>query len=281
MPSIEDIRLTIAALDHATFGEVARIEHVSQSTVSRAVKRVEAAIGFELFTRQGRLAVRRSDAEPQVVRLRTVHREWQLLSIERSPARSLSIFCTVTASQAIVPELLASFRQAHPDVHLDLHTGPAHTALDAALHGEVDAAIAPLPRSLPRSLVSLPVADMPMQAVSSTDYAPVDREWSNVRVIVPRPGVTRDIVDQWCRKHLHHGFSIQECDGHEEVIALAALGSGIGIVPALVIEASALRNRLITIQPPADLPTMQIALCARRGAVTKDPLSQLWSMLRK
>jgi LysR family transcriptional regulator, positive regulator for ilvC len=279
---MEDLQLTLAAIDQPTFADVARQRHVSQSTVSRAVQRVEAELGLELFAREGRVAEARSD--PQTVaavdQLRTVCALWgDLTAVRIAPRKSLSIFCTVTASQAIVPELLATFRRTYPDVHLELRTGPASDAIDAVLRSDVDAAIAPLPRSLPRSLVSLPVAEMPLCAVIANDHSLPPSDWKGTHVIVPRPGVTRNMIDQWCRTNLRHGFTTQECDGHEEVIALTALGSGVGIVPSLVVESSALVHRLIFAPTPAPLPTMRIALCARRRTTTAAPLQQLWQML--
>jgi LysR family transcriptional regulator, positive regulator for ilvC len=276
---MEDLELTLAALDQQTFADVARERHVSQSTVSRSVQRVEAAIGQKLFVRDGRVSVRRGDAAETIEHIRSICALWNDLLVTSVTQRSLSIFCTVTASQAIVPELLAAFRRAHPEVHLELRTGPASAALDAVMVGDVDAAIAPMPRVLPRGLDSLPVAELPLQAVVANDQPIPDDVWTNTHVIVPRPGVTRDLVDQWCRRNLRHGFSTQECAGHEEVIALAALGSGIGIVPALVIESSALQGRLRMITTPSPLPTMRIALCARRRSISDEPLRELWQML--
>ncbi len=278
MPSIDDIRLTVAALERPTFTVVAREQHVSQSTVSRAVQRLESELGVTLFERDGRSTRVRPEAAPTADRLRSIVNLWNdLAGRAESSQPTLSIFCTVTASQSIAPQLLSKFRRAHPETKLELRTGPASAALDAAKSGEVDAAIAPLPDRLPKSMESVLITSTPLVAITAVDF-PRLRDWSTVHLVAPRQGVTRALVDRW-RHTLGPDHTLQETESHEEVVALTALGSGVGIVPKLVVESSALRSQLREVKPPAALPTMRIGLCARSSALRKGELAHLWSMV--
>ena len=278
MASIDDIRLTLAALERTTFTIVAREQHVSQSTVSRAVQRVEAELGSTLFERDGRGTRRRPEVSPTTDRLRSIVSLWDEVAGEsQSKNPTLSIFCTVTASQSIVPQLLSKFRQAHPNTKLELRTGPASAALDAAKSGEVDAAIAPLPDRLPKSMKSVLIASTPLVAIAALDF-PRPGDWSGVHLVAPRQGVTRALVDRW-RQTLGPDHTLQETESHEEVVALTALGSGVGIVPRLVVESSALRSQLREVKPPTPLPTMRIGLCARSAALQEGALACLWAMV--
>lgn len=277
MPSIADLRLTVAALSGTTYGTVASHQHVSQSTVSRAVQRIEAELGTRLFERDGRTTRTNADADRLAETLKTIVELWDS-AVDSPPARSsLSIFCTVTASQSIAPQLLADYRRAYPDTKLDLHTGPASAALDAAMSGAVDAAIAPLPDRLPKSMVSVEITSTQLVAIAAEDY-PRPKSWEGVHLIAPRQGVTRTLVDRW-RQSINIVHTLQETDSHEEVVALTALGSGIGIVPNLVVESSALQSHLRHLRPPRPLPTMRIGLCARSSAVRTGALAQLWTMV--
>ena len=274
---MDDFVVALDAVDRVNFGAVARSRHVSQSTVSRSVQRVEAALGLELFERDGRRVRVLPGAATAVEGLRSIAVGWAALIQSGQRSGMLSVFCTVTASQTIVPELLATFRRAHPTVELSLRTGAASKALDAVLHAEVDAAIAPLPRSLPRPLVSRQVSTLPLIAIAALDVR-VDRGWTDAHLVIPGEGVTRQLVDSWRRANLG-AHTVQDTESHEEVVALAALGSGIGIVPRLVADTSALRPRLREVIPPARLPSLQIGLCAQRRAITSGPLALLWAML--
>jgi LysR family transcriptional regulator, positive regulator for ilvC len=274
--SLADLSFVVAAADSQNLGSVARSRHVSQSTVSRSVQRIEAALGQPLFVREGRSIVLAADAFRLVDGIRDVVDRWNELVGEASqrPDASLSIYCTVTASQTIVPELLSSFRRLHPLVSLRLQTGPASAAIDAVLDGTVDAAIAPLPKGLPKALWAAEVATTSLIAVCSPDI----RMWADQRIILPRQGLTRELAERWCRRSLP-SFEVQETESHEEVVALAALGSGIGIVPRLVVETSALRQRLRELAPPKRLPMMRLGLVVRARDLGLPGVAALCSMV--
>lgn len=270
-----DLELALAAVDAPNLGALARARHVSQSTMSRAVQRVEAEIG-PLFVREGRSLRLDDDAAARVAALRDVVEAWRrLLASGASGHDRLTIFCTVTASQTIAPELLRRFRDRHPGVDVELRTGPASQALEAARSGEVDAAIAPLPDRLPASMASIHLADTSFVAVSSEES---EIDWSGPRLVVPRSGLTRSLIERWCRTALRGSWAVQETDTHEEAVALAAVGSGVAVVPGLVFESSPLRSHLRVVRAPRALPVLRIGLVARRSATDDGPLGALWAM---
>jgi LysR family transcriptional regulator, positive regulator for ilvC len=276
MPELDDLRLTVAAADLANFGAVARNQHVSQSTVSRSIQRVEASIGRPLFVREGRTVRLMPDASFAIDRLRQLIDDWDQLvlssqSVERS---SLSVFCTVTASQLIAPSLFERFRQSRPDVHVDLRTGSASAALPAVIEGTVDVAIAPLPDSLPRGLVAVARERTPFVAVAVRDI----RALTGQTLLLSRQGLLRELSERWVRKHLGGDVAMREAETNEEVLALAAMGSGVAIIPKLVVSASPLKGRVHEISVPAPLPIITVGLVAKRQSISKDPLADLWAL---
>jgi LysR family transcriptional regulator, positive regulator for ilvC len=278
VPSLDDIALTVAAAELGNFGAVARTHNVSQSTVSRAVQRVEAEAG-PLFARSGRSVetLATPAARATLTDLQAMLACWEQIHT-RSDNHDhldmrLSIFCTVTASQTIAPELLGRFRTAHPGVELDLRTGPASQALEAAQRGDVDAAIAPLPRRPPAGMAFIHLHTTEFVAISSGDSS-----WVDAKIIVPRSGLTRSLVDTWCRASLDGAWTVQETDTHEEAVALATVGFGTALVPKLVLDASPLRDHLRTVPPPMPLPRLDIGLCALRRRIATAPLSMLWGL---
>ncbi len=276
MPDLNDLAITLAAADLGGFGAAARARHVSQSTVSRAVRRVEDALGRDLFSRVGRDAEPTESGLTAIAGLRQLLIDWQLLC-NSAAARTthLEVFCTLTASQTIVPELLADYRVEHPEVKLVLRTGPASAALDALVERRVDAAIAPLPRTLPRDVASVPVTVTDLVAIAAPDRS----TWEDSALVLPESGLTRDLVDTWRRTALPRNIEIHGTANHEEVVALAALGSGIGIVPRLVVETSVLAQRLVLVEPPKPLPSMMIGLCVLRSTLTTEPVAGLWATI--
>lgn len=276
MPEIEDLRLTVAAADRSNFGAVARDSHVSQSTVSRAVQRVETAIGRELFRREGRTVTPAPESDVFVEALRALVDDWDALTkrARSTEVTELSVFCTVTASQLIAPSLFERFRRARPDVHVDLRTGPAGAAIPAVRDGSVDTAIAPLPTRLPAGLVAVPMQTTPFVAVATSDV----RSITGQAVLLSRQGLLRELSERWVRRHLGNDTEIREAETNEEVLALAAMGSGVALIPRLVVDASPLKGRVHEIQIPAALPTVTVGLVAKRRAAGSQPLADLWAL---
>ena len=125
-----------------------------------------------------------------------------------------------------------------------------------------------------RGLWAAEVATTPLIAVGALDI----RGWADQPIILPRQGLTRDLADRW-RKRALGPHEVQETDSHEEVVALAALGSGIGIVPKLVVDTSALRQRLRELTPPVPLPTMSLGLVVRDCDRKRPEIAALCSMV--
>ncbi len=276
MPELEDVRLAVAAADRANFGSVARDLHVSQSTVSRAVQRVEAAIGRDLFRREGRSVQLAPESESIVEELRGLLESWDamVLAARGVEVIELSVFCTVTASQLIAPPLFDRFRRARPDVHVDLRTGPAGSAIPAVRDGSVDTAIAPLPGRLPAGLVAVPMQTTPFVAVATRNVKTVVGQ----PVLLSRQGLLREMSERWVRRHLGAGTEIREAETNEEVLALAAMGSGVALIPRLVVDASPLKGRVHEVTVAAALPTITVGLVAKRRAIDARPLADLWAL---
>jgi LysR family transcriptional regulator, positive regulator for ilvC len=180
---------------------------------------------------------------------------------------SLSVFATVTACQAQLPSLLTPLRAAHPRIRIDLRTGDAAAALARLDEGEVDAAVAGLPARLPESLV----AAESLVFVGSSMEGPF---------VLPRRGLVRDAADRWFRARGMVPEVVAEPEGHEALLTLAALGFGTGIVPRLVLDHSAVRDRLTILPADPPRPPHTIALCVRRDGLRRPLVAALWSSVR-
>ena len=272
------------------FARTAEECHVSPSTLSRSVARLEAEVGARLF-----------DRDPRRVELTAAGQRFRRFAVEvldaweRTAADlagedgllhgTLSIYCTVTAAQGVLPALLARFREEHPEVRLDVETGDAADALDRVLSGGVHAAVAALPSRPPAGLAVHELDHTPLVLVAPVaGLAAVDREptdWPSVPFVLPLHGLVRAHADRWLRSvRVPKPFIASEVHGHEAVLSLVALGVGVGVVPRMVIEKSALRSqvRLIRVDPP--LPSLRLGVCAQRSQLADPLVGALWRSLR-
>ncbi len=187
----------------------------------------------------------------------------------------LALFATVTACQALLPDLLAPFRAAHPQVRLDLRTGDAAAALARLDEGEVDAAVAGLPARLPEPLVG--------RTLAVTELVPVtarDRPDPGLRgpFVLPQRGLVREAADRWFRARGTAPDVACAPDGHEALLTLVALGCGTGVVPRLVLEHSAVRDRLAVVAADPAPEPFPIGLCVRRTDLRRPLVAALWSL---
>ncbi|MDV9176870.1 LysR family transcriptional regulator, partial [Streptomyces sp. W16] len=137
-----ELHLFLHLAQTLNFGRTSLDCHVSPATLTRTVQRLEAGLGHRLFDRGARgvsLTVeghRFREYAVQALELWRAYREEHPDPAELTG--SLTLFATVTACQALLPDLLAPFRAAHPQVRLDLRTGDAAAALARLDEGEVD-----------------------------------------------------------------------------------------------------------------------------------------------
>jgi LysR family positive regulator for ilvC len=181
----------LARLRH--YGRAAAESHVSPSTLSRAIARLEGDVGLRLFDRDRRGVALTEDGARFHAFARDVLRTWSAFVAASGPdavTGSLSIFCTVTASQSVLPDVLSRFRTRHPGIQLSLETGYAAEALERLERGAVDVTVAPMPSRVPRHLLTRPIAETSLVLVAPTARgydidATQSPSWSSMPFVLP------------------------------------------------------------------------------------------------
>jgi LysR family positive regulator for ilvC len=248
--------------------------HVSAATLTRTIQRLETRVGAQLLDRGPRGVVLTAEGRRFTTYAEQALELWADYRSGSAEPTGLSgelrIFATVTACQTLLPDLLAPLREEHPQIRLDIRTGDAAAALARLDEGEVDAAVAGIPKRLPQTLVSRPVAVTDLVLVKARE-SPSDGPY-----VVPARGLVREAAFRWLRKTGVKPVIAAEPDGHEALLALVALGCGTGVVPRLVLESSAVRDQLTEL--PADLEPLTIGLCARRADLHRPLIAALWDL---
>lgn len=286
MKAYEDLRLFLHLSRTLRFARTAEECHVSPTALSRTIQRLERELGVALFVRDKRtVELTRAGRALQQHAGATLER-WERFErtlVEAGSLRgTLSIFCTVTAAQSILPESLGRFREAHPEVHLRLETGYAADAL-SMLDGGVDVSVPALPERLPRSIASRTLAVTPLVFVAPRQAGEVSRaveraaiRWEDVPLVLPPFGVTRDIVDRWFRELGERPNVYSEVPSHEAILSLVAMGCGVGVVPRLVLEGSALRSKLRVVAVRRALGELHVGACVLRRRLREPLIAALW-----
>jgi LysR family positive regulator for ilvC len=292
MDALEPLRLFLYLSRTLHFGRTSEVCHVSPSALSRTIQRLEQEAGAALFVRDRRHV----ELTPAGQRLQAwaagVLDGWRALEPQLRAGFELSgtvsIFSTVTASQSILPAALGQFRRTYPSVHIQLETGYAANALSMLEDGGVDVTVAALPDHLPHALATKILAVTPLLFVAPTVECPVSQavqrrriRWEDVPVILPRFGLARSYADAWFRRRRVRPPIYAEIQGHEAILSLVALGCGVGVAPALVLEKSPLRGEVRVLDVAPRLPEFRVGICTARRKLQSPVVAALWSTITR
>ncbi len=280
------------------FGQSARARGMSASALTRRIQALESELGRALFLRDQR-QVQLTDAG-QVLR-RYARRQIEqyeelqnhLRSEQEAPTGELNIACTVTACHTILPTLLTQFRQRYPNITPRLLTQDAARSRAQLKDGELDLAVIPTDPKRTEGLQVQALASTKLLFVAPKDLAllgdPAVLQSSlqrgstlaEVPLVAPIGGLERERLEQWLRRRKVAPRIVAEVRGNEGMLAMVSLGSGIGIVPELVLVNSPLRDSLQVLDKLTPPRGYQVSLCARPRSLKRRVVEVFWELTRE
>lgn len=256
------------------FGKTAQANHVSPSTLSRSIQRIEEELGVSLFERDNRSVLLTEAGRQLQVYAREQMEQWQVLKLSFQQAQdalegTIKIYCSVTAAYSHLPDIVDKFRRHHPKVHIVLTTGDAADGVEQVQTQSVDCAIAAKPDHLSSSLNFYSLAEIPLSIIAptvdcaiTTQLAQANVDWQNVPLILPEHGPARRRMDQWFRqKQLGKPKIYANVSGHEALVSMVALGCGVGIAPEVVIENSPVKDRIARLTTDGQIAPFDLGIC--------------------
>ncbi|MDA0747040.1 MAG: HTH-type transcriptional activator IlvY [bacterium] len=285
-----DLKLFIHLADTLHFGQTSRAGHVSPSTLSRVVQRLEEEAGCTLFERDRR-HVRLTVAGGRFrVYAAEALTNWQRMKADLEQGAEtlrgeISLYCSVTASYSILPDILTAFRPRHPEVQIKLITGDAASALDRVQDGSVDITVAALPERIPGNLESRVVTHTPLLFIGPSREGPVKEQlqgrvdWGEVPMIFPESGLIRTHLRDWFRKKKVRPQVYGRVSGHEAIISMVSLGFGVGVIPELVLEKSMIKTDVQVLDVRPALPDFCVGFCAKKHMLQSPVIRAFWHTL--
>ncbi len=286
----QDFSLFLHLAESLHFARSAQALHVSPSALTRAIQRLEQEVGQPLFQRSRRgVALTRAGEifrDHARAQLAAYARLQEALATEtQTPTGELRIACTVTACHSVLPKLLARCRERYPAIHLQLSTSDAARCMQSLESDEVDLAVVPEPDRPAAELRFVRLAHTDLAFIAPTSDPELARRatlggahWNGLPVIFPRRGLERQRLDAWLQ---HQGVRPEvyaEVDGNEAILALVALGCGVGVVPELVRRDSPLRGRIEQVDVKRPPRGYHVSLCAKDRTLSRRTAAVLWDL---
>lgn len=146
--NLEQLEAVVAVVDYGSYAAAADVLRISQPSLTRRIQRCETDLGLALFTRVGRRMqvtdAGRSVLGPARRMLQEANGLRALADAQQAlTAGTLRIGALPSLVATHVPELVARFHAAHPDVRIEV-TGAVDSAelLDAVDLGRIDLGVA-------------------------------------------------------------------------------------------------------------------------------------------
>ncbi|MFZ4834875.1 HTH-type transcriptional activator IlvY [Rouxiella sp. Mn2063] len=293
---LRDLKLFLHLAESRHFGRSAKAMYVSPSTLSRQIQRLEEELAQPLFQRDNR-TVQLTDAGEQLKLFaqQTLMQYQQLRSSlgQSGPALSgeLHLFCSVTAAYSHMPPILDAFRAQHPLVEIKLTTGDPADAVEKIQSTEADLAIAGRPENLPGSIDFTKIGEIPMILIAPslpcavrTQVSQPHPDWSQIPFILPEHGPARKRIDTWFKHHrLLAPLIYATVSGHEAIVSMVALGCGIALIPAVVVDNSPepVRNRISILDNVAGGAPFDLGVCLQKKRLNEPLINAFWHLLSR
>ena len=173
---LKDLTAFVAVAQSGGFRDAARLTGVSASSLSEAMRRVEAQLGVRLLHRTTRSVTVTEAGRDLLNRLKPVLAELEVAldgvnSFRDKPAGTLKLNVPLTVARLILPAIIPPFLAAYPDVRLDLVV--EENLVDVLATG-CDAGIR-YGEHLEQDMIALPIGPRVQRFVAAASPAYLDR----------------------------------------------------------------------------------------------------------
>ncbi len=291
--TIKDLQAFLHLAQSLHFNKTAQVIHMSPSTLSRTIQRMESELGETFFERDNR-QVRLTQAGRRLVEFaESVELQWQLLKNDlQSGAQDISgeisIYCTVTAAHLYLPELLASFRKRHPKVEINLETGDVAHAYKKISERQADFAFAVREPDMAAKFSFQHLHDIPFKLIAPREKTNFDQylqtgkiDWQQLPFVLPESGPAAQRVNQWLKSMNIKPKIYAQVSGHEAIVSMTALGCGVSAVPLPVLENSPVKHKIRTISSELMPEPFDLGIICLRKRLESRIVGAFWNILKQ
>lgn len=284
MVDIRDLQCFLVLSNTLNFAQTADLCAASPSTITRCIQRLEKELKCELFIRDTQ-NVKLTIAG---MRMKSFANDWiekwnslklELQSMNKTIQGQLKVFCSVTASYLILPNIIRLFQKAYPNVELKLETGDSALAVGRVLSKRSDFSIAARPDSEYINLEYKTLINIPLVFIAPKEHRFNLNELAQVPVIYPEQGMLKKRFDEWYSIKSIKPNIYAEVAGHEAIVSMVALGCGISIVPKAVVEQSPVHNSVEILSIKPDLKPFNVSLCVNKTRLNEKIIDAFWNMI--
>lgn len=275
--TLTDLRYLVALAHERHFGRAAERCHVSQPTLSVAVKKVEDELGIQLFERSA-TEVKITETGRRIVEQaqKVLFEAGQIAEIAaagKDPlAGPLRVGVIYTIGPYLLPRLIPRVHQLAPKMPLIIQENYTARLAEALKRGELDVIIISLPFE-EAGVVAQPVYDEPFRVLIPADHPWTKEERVSAEqlaedqlLLLGAGNCFRDQVLEACPACRNIGGLQRTLEGSslETIRHMVATGLGVTVLPSSAADDPSIQNPLVAVRPLFDPePIRRVALAWR------------------
>lgn len=267
---LTELRIFKAVAEQGGITKAAVALNRVQSNVTTRVKQLEERLGTRLFHRQGRRLVLSSEGRlllGYADRLLRLSAEAQAALKGHAPHGVLKIGALESTAATRLPAVLARYHREYPTVRLELVTATTGALVDKVLREELEAAFVAEPFAA-GSLQTRHVFTEELVLVTARDHprvaSPADLAQRTVLAFATGCAYRRRL-EMWLGRSRMVADRVMEYGSYHAIVACAAAGGGIAVVPRSVLRATGMEGQLAVHPLPARIAQAKTMLVWRRG----------------
>jgi DNA-binding transcriptional LysR family regulator len=265
-----ELRIFKAVAEQGGITRAAAALHRVQSNVTTRVKQLEARLGTQLFHRRGRKLVLSAEGKlllGYAERLLQLSAEAQSALHGRAPQGVLKLGALESTAATRLPPVLARYHRSHPAVRLELVTGTTGALADKLAREELDAAFIAEPFTA-SGLETRHVFTEELVLISAKDHpriaSPADLAQRTLLAFTTGCAYRRRL-ETWLGRSRVVAERVMEYGSYHAIVACAAAGGGIAVVPRSVLRATGMEAQLALHALPPKIAQAKTMLAWRRG----------------
>lgn len=248
LPTLRQLEFLCAVADQGSFSKAADSCHVTQPTLSAAIKEVETMLGVQLIEREARGASLTQAGDAAVQRARTILSDTaDLVSAARQAGAPLSgpfrLGAIPTIAPFLLPRTLKALRKAHPELKLYLREDQTERLLEGLKTRSLDAALIALPWDA-AGIETMDLGDDEFMLVAPSGHELIGQktlksgDLANEDVLLLEDGhCLRDHALSVCRLPSKRGGADVTATSLPTLVHMVAGGLGVSLLPKLAIDA--------------------------------------------
>lgn len=266
------------------FSRASELCYMSASALTRLVQKLEHSLDTCLFERNNRSIKLTESGKIYYQFVTDVLQKHEDLRVALHPddeniVGHIKLFCTVTASYVVLPDIIRHLHKAYPKIKIQLTTGSITHCTSQLETQQTDVVISILSDTIPSTYAIKPLLTTQMVLVTpkSKSINTIEEATEQLEFIKPSHFIGNTDINTLFSKLGITPRIHSEVDGNEAILSLISAGMGMSVLPEIVLEHSHLAQ-YVNILARKPLPTIDVGLIIKKTSLHSPVKEKFWQV---